>query len=54
MDATLTQPTTTLTGFSREALEDLSRRKAEPDWVRDARLAAWGTYEVPANAEALR
>jgi Fe-S cluster assembly protein SufD len=45
MDATLTQPTT-LTGFSREALEDLSRRKAEPDWVRDARLEAWGTYEA--------
>ena len=45
MDATLTDPTTSLTGFSREALEDLSRRKAEPDWVRDARLAAWETYE---------
>ncbi len=45
MDATLTEPTTSLTGFSREALEDLSRRKAEPDWVRDARLAAWETYE---------
>jgi Fe-S cluster assembly protein SufD len=44
MEATLTKPTTT-TGFSREALEDLSARKGEPAWVRDARLAAWETYE---------
>ncbi len=46
MDATLTAPQpTTLTGFSREALDDFSRQKAELDWVRDARLAAWETYE---------
>ena len=47
MDATITaDPTaTTLTGFSREAVEELSRRKGEPDWVRQARLAAWETYE---------
>src|SRR5918992_426044 len=41
--ATLTAPT--LTGFSREAVEELSRTKGEPDWVREARLAAWDTYE---------
>jgi Fe-S cluster assembly protein SufD len=34
-----------LTGFTREAVEELSRRKGDPDWVRDARLAAWATYE---------
>ena len=46
MDATITKDeTTALTGFSREAVEELSRRKGEPDWVREARLAAWETYE---------
>ncbi len=47
MDATITQDptTTTLTGFTREAVEELSRRKGEPDWVRQARLAAWDVYE---------
>jgi Fe-S cluster assembly protein SufD len=45
MDATLTKDATVLTGFTREAVEELSRRKNEPDWVRDARLAAWETYE---------
>jgi Fe-S cluster assembly protein SufD len=47
MDATITKdPTTTsLTGFTREAVDELSRRKAEPDWVREARLAAWETYD---------
>lgn len=44
MDATISAETT-LTGFSREAVEELSRTKNEPDWVRDARLAAWETYE---------
>ena len=46
MSATIT-PTdpTTLTGFTRDAVEDLSRRKGEPDWVLQARLAAWDTYE---------
>ena len=34
-----------LTGFSREAVEELSRQKGEPDWVRDQRLAAWAIYE---------
>ncbi len=43
--ATTTTMTTTLAGFSREAVEELSRRKGEPDWVREARLAAWETYE---------
>src|SRR5262245_65607934 len=44
MEATITEPTT-FTGFSREAVEDLSARKDEPAWVLDARLAAWKTYE---------
>ncbi|CAA9527772.1 MAG: Iron-sulfur cluster assembly protein SufD [uncultured Thermomicrobiales bacterium] len=52
MDATITQDApTALTGFSREAVLDLSRRKGDPDWVRDARLAAWDHYEtLPAPA----
>ena len=45
MTATITEGTTIQTGFSREAVEELSRRKQEPDWVRQARLAAWNTYE---------
>ena len=45
MEATVTTYDTTQTGFSREAVEELSRRKGEPDWLRDARLAAWETYE---------
>jgi Fe-S cluster assembly protein SufD len=44
MEATIAKPTT-YTGFSREAVDDLSARKGEPDWVREARLAAWETYE---------
>ncbi len=44
MDATLTKDTT-LTGFSREGVEALSRQKGEADWIRDARLAAWEVYE---------
>jgi len=35
-----------LTGFSREAVEALSRAKNEPDWVREWRLAAWERYEA--------
>lgn len=34
-----------LTGLSREAVEALSRRKGEPEWMRAFRLAAWETYE---------
>jgi Fe-S cluster assembly protein SufD len=33
-------------GFSREAVEALSRAKGEPDWVREARLRSWETYEA--------
>ncbi|MCC6791055.1 MAG: Fe-S cluster assembly protein SufD [Thermomicrobiales bacterium] len=36
---------TTLTGFTREAVEALSTAKNEADWVRDWRLAAWETFE---------
>ncbi|MGI9253237.1 MAG: SufB/SufD family protein, partial [Thermomicrobiales bacterium] len=35
----------TLTGFTREAVEELSRRKQEPSWLRDRRLAAWDVFE---------
>ena len=47
MDATVSETTQTpaLTGFTREAVLALSAAKGEPDWVRDARLAAWATYE---------
>lgn len=53
MDATLTKEST-LTGFSREAVEELSRRKNEPDWLREARLGAWDVYErlpMPARTD---
>jgi Fe-S cluster assembly protein SufD len=33
-------------GFSREAVEELSRLRGEPDWLRERRLKAWDTYEV--------
>ena len=33
------------TGFSREAVEDLSRQKGESDDLLQQRLAAWETYE---------
>jgi len=45
MEATLTKGTTIPTGFTREAVEELSRQKGEPQWVLNARLAAWETYE---------
>jgi Fe-S cluster assembly protein SufD len=45
MEATTTT-SPTLTGFSREAVEAISRSRNEPDWVREARLAAWQTYEA--------
>jgi Fe-S cluster assembly protein SufD len=32
-------------GFSREAVEELSHRRGEPDWLRAQRIAAWETYE---------
>ncbi len=31
-------------GFSREAVEELSRRRNEPTWLRTRRLAAWEAY----------
>jgi Fe-S cluster assembly protein SufD len=43
-----------LTGFSREAVEALSRRKGEPDWMRQFRLDAWAIYEqlpMPARTD---
>ena len=45
MEATATK-TPELTGFSREAVEALSRSRNEPEWVRAARLKAWETYEA--------
>lgn len=44
MEATATK-SPDLTGFSREAVEALSRSRNEPDWVLEARLKAWDTYE---------
>ncbi len=35
----------TMQGFTRAAVEALSAVHNEPDWVREARLAAWETYE---------
>lgn len=32
-------------GFSRAAVEELSHRRSEPDWLRQARIAAWEAYE---------
>src|SRR3712207_612920 len=45
MDATTIVPEQELLGFTREAVEALSRSKDEPEWVREARLRAWETYE---------
>jgi Fe-S cluster assembly protein SufD len=33
-------------GFSREAVEELSHRRGEPDWLREKRVAAWETFET--------
>ena len=33
-------------GLSRETVEAYSRHRAEPEWLRDARLAAWERYEA--------
>ncbi|HUG16636.1 MAG TPA: Fe-S cluster assembly protein SufD [Thermomicrobiales bacterium] len=32
-------------GFSREAVEELSHRRSEPEWLRRKRLHAWAQYE---------
>src|SRR4051794_38447260 len=32
-------------GFSRAALDDLSQRKNDPDWLRALRQRAWELYE---------
>lgn len=32
-------------GFSREAVEELSHRRNEPDWLKEKRLEAWAQYE---------
>ena len=32
-------------GFSRAAIEELSRHKGEPEWMLQLRLQAWETYE---------
>lgn len=33
------------TGFSRSAIEELSRQKGEPEWMLQRRLQAWELYE---------
>jgi Fe-S cluster assembly protein SufD len=43
MSATVSEAT--LTGFTREAVEELSRRKQEPAWLLEKRLAAWSVFE---------
>jgi Fe-S cluster assembly protein SufD len=46
MDATIPMTQNgTATGFTREAVEALSRSRNEPEWVLQQRLAAWDTYE---------
>ncbi|HLI51876.1 MAG TPA: SufD family Fe-S cluster assembly protein, partial [Thermomicrobiaceae bacterium] len=42
MEASLKEATA---GFSREAVEELSSRRGEPDWVRQRRIEAWEVYE---------
>jgi Fe-S cluster assembly protein SufD len=32
-------------GFSREAVEELSHRRNEPDWLKQKRVSAWEAYE---------
>src|SRR5581483_3120346 len=36
---------TLATGFSRSAVEELSRLKGEPEWMLQLRLHAWDIYE---------
>jgi Fe-S cluster assembly protein SufD len=36
----------TARGFSRRAVEELSWRRGEPEWVRARRLEAWSIYEA--------
>jgi Fe-S cluster assembly protein SufD len=38
-------PETLLSGFSRSAVEELSRRKGEPAWLLEKRLRAWEVFE---------
>jgi Fe-S cluster assembly protein SufD len=41
----VTTTTSATKGFSREAVEELSHRRNEPDWLLQKRVAAWETYE---------
>jgi Fe-S cluster assembly protein SufD len=41
----ITTTTSATKGFSREAVEELSHRRNEPDWLRQKRIDAWQTYE---------
>src|SRR5260370_7627965 len=38
-------PNSLTSGFSRSAVEELSRRKGEPEWMLQKRLEAWDIYE---------
>jgi len=38
-------PNSLPSGFSRSAVEELSRRKGEPEWMLQKRLEAWDVYE---------
>ncbi|RIK32138.1 MAG: hypothetical protein DCC52_05270 [Chloroflexi bacterium] len=37
--------TKTLTGFTKQAIEALSRANGEPDWMLARRFEAWHVYE---------
>ena len=41
----VTTTTSATKGFSREAVEELSHRRNEPDWLRQKRVDAWQAYE---------
>ena len=47
MSTTLTRPTESqMRGFTRDGVVALSQAKGEPDWVLEARLRSWETYEA--------
>ena len=51
----VTTTTSATKGFSREAVEELSHRRNEPDWLREKRIAAWETYEqIPIPEDQLK
>ncbi|HET6231168.1 MAG TPA: SufD family Fe-S cluster assembly protein, partial [Longimicrobiaceae bacterium] len=43
-DSTATAPAEKVGAFTRDQVEILAARKGEPEWLREARLAAYGTF----------